>query len=87
MPITLSPGEQRSLDIQLTPLPIEDARLWGYVTDADTGLPIVGATVKLTGVDTYQQTTLSDGAYDIYPIIPGTYTVEVSHPDYETAVM
>ena len=87
MPIVLNPGEQRQLDVQLTPLPVESARLWGYVTNAATLAPIAGATVKLIGDQTYQQSTNIDGLYDIHPIVPGTYTVEVSHPDYETAVI
>lgn len=87
MSITLSPGEQRQLNVQLTPLPIEDAQLWGQVTDAHTLAPVAGATVKLIGDQPYQQITNGEGLYDIYPIIPGTYTVEVSHPDYETTVI
>jgi len=87
MPIVLNPGEQRQLDVQLTPLPIEPARLWGYVVHADTLAPVAGATVKLIGDQTYQQATDIAGLYDISPIIPGTYTVEVSHPEYETAII
>lgn len=87
MSIVLNPGEQKQLDMQLTPLPAESARLWGYVVNADTFSPIAGATVKLIGNQAYQQSTNIDGLYDISPIVPGTYTVEVSHPDYETAVI
>lgn len=87
MPIVLNPGEQKQLDVQLTPLPVEPARLSGYVTDADTQAPIAGATVKLIGDQTYQQSTNIDGLYDVSPVIPGTYMVEVSHPDYETATI
>lgn len=87
MPITLSPGEQKSLDVPLTPLPIEAARLYGFVHEAVIYTPIVGATVTLVGNATYQGTTGTDGYYDIPNIEPGTYTVEVSHPDYETAVI
>jgi len=87
MPITLSAGEQRQLDVQLTPLPIEPARLSGYVTDASTGLPIGGATVHLIGPLAYTGVTDNEGVYDIVAIIPGSYSVEVSHPDYETATI
>ena len=87
MPIVLSPGEQKQVDVQLTPLAVEPARLFGQVTNADTLAPVAAATVKLIGAQTYQQSTDIEGIYDISPIIPGTYTVEVSHPDYETAVI
>lgn len=87
MPIVLNPGEQKEVSVRLTPLPIEPARLWGYVTDADTLAPIAGATVKVIGDQTYQQTTDLAGLYDIAPIIPSSYTVEVSHPEYETGII
>ena len=87
MPITLSPGEEKSLDVHLTRLPPEAARLYGFVRKAVIYTPIVGATVTLIGPVTYQATTGTDGYYDISPIDPGTYTVEISHPDYETLVI
>ena len=87
MPIVLGPGEQRSLDVHLTPLPEEAARLYGFVHEAVIYTPIVGATVTLVGTVTYQGITGADGYYDISPIDPGAYTVEISHPDYETLVI
>lgn len=87
MPIVLSPGEQKSLDVHLTPLPIESARLYGFVHEAIIFTPIIGATVTLIGAVTYQGTTDGNGYYDISDIEPGSYTVEISHPDYETLVI
>ena len=87
MPIVLSPGEIRSLDVHLTLLPIETARLYGFVHRAFIYTPIVGATVTLIGDATFQGTTDADAHYDIPDIIPGTYTVEFSHPDYEPLVI
>jgi len=40
MPVTLSPGESRELNVQMTPLPPPTATLFGTVTDAETGAPV-----------------------------------------------
>jgi len=81
MPITLGPGEQRELNVALTPTPIPNASLFGYVTDADGGEPIAGALVQLSGG--YSATTNSQGYYQILNIVPGSYSGQVTAAGYE----
>jgi|GEM_PF-2428389 len=86
MAITLAPGEQRQLNVQLTPVVEELAALFGVVTDDQTGAAVAGATVQITGTGGgYQSTTDMNGAYDILHIEPGSYDGMITHPDYETA--
>jgi len=86
MAITLGPGEQRLLNVQLTPVPPDPARLYGRVTNSQTGGGVAGAVVQITGTGGgYQGVTNSTGNYDIPGITPGTYDGMVTHPDYETA--
>lgn len=84
MAITLSEGEIRQLDVQLRPIPLEPARLHGYVTDFDTGAAIAGAHVELDGPYYYSALTNADGYYDIAGIAPGTYNGLVSADGYES---
>ena len=58
--------------------------LTGLVSDKADGLPIAGATVKLSGTD-YKTETDSDGEYLFDSLPAGTYTVEISILDYQTA--
>jgi len=84
MAITLQPGQQLPLNVQLTPLPVEPATLYGKVTNAETGGNVVGAVVQISGDGgTYSDTTNSSGNYQINNIEPGTYDGLVTHPDYE----
>ncbi|RLG66370.1 hypothetical protein DRN89_01030, partial [archaeon] len=53
--------------------------LKGKVTDKDTGLPIVGATVT---ANSHQTTTNSTGEYIITNLPPGNYTVTASKDSY-----
>jgi len=53
--------------------------LKGKVTDKDTGLPIVGATVT---ANSHQTTTNSTGDYIITNLLPGNYTVTASKDGY-----
>ena len=54
----------------------------GVVTDAESGLPLPGATVVVAGTVTGTATD-SDGAYVISDLSPGTYAIEVSFVGYE----
>ena len=58
--------------------------LTGMVSDKADGLPIAGATVKLTGTD-YKTKTDNDGEYLFDSLPAGTYTVEISILDYQIA--
>ena len=58
--------------------------LTGLVSDKADGMPIAGATVKLIGTD-YKTETDSDGEYLFDSLPAGTYTVEISILDYQTA--
>ena len=61
----------------------------GIVTDT-TGALIPGASVTVreqnTGA-TYSATTDAGGAYSFPSLLPGVYTITVSHPGFETAVV
>jgi len=83
MPITLSEGQAMELSVTLAPVAIEPATLWGTVVDAETGSPISGATIELVGTP-WVDTSSYIGSFRIEGIEPGTYTVRISHPDYET---
>lgn len=84
MSIILNSGEQRQLDTRLTPIPVEPARLFGYVMDANTDSPIASATIQLLVDAEVQYFTQTDtnGYFDIMGIIPGTYNGLVTAPGY-----
>ena len=86
MPITLNEGQQRELNVQMTPIPSELAVLYGTVTDNSTGMAVIGATVALNDTG-YSALTDIAGFYQIIDIQPGVYAVTVSHPDYEIVVI
>lgn len=50
----------------------------GIITDAFTGLPISGATVKLAGASTITGSTGANGSYKLSRVPVGTYTVSVA---------
>ncbi len=64
----------------------EAGNLTGMVSDKADEIPIAGATVKLTGTD-YKTETDSDGEYLFDSLPAGTYTVEISIIDYQTATL
>jgi hypothetical protein len=63
----------------------ELATLGGVVTDRDTGEPVSGATVSVVNKNNLSVITAADGLYKFVEIGAGKYTLEVSHPDYETS--
>jgi len=85
MPITLTAGEQKQLNVSLEPIPVAKARLYGYVTDVSTGAKIVGATVALSGLHSYSDVTDANGYYEISNIEPGTYNGLVTASGYYDA--
>ena len=80
MSITFAEGESKSLNVTLTPVPPAPASMYGYVMDAQTNTPVIGARVELIGFG--YTTTNSSGYYTITDIPPGTYSGKVTHPDY-----
>jgi len=86
MPITLESGEQYELNITLTAL-IVNGRVFGNISDATTGDPIVGATIQLQGNQSYITASGPTGFYELNDVIPGSYTVTISAVGYETAVI
>jgi len=56
-----------------TPVAGPPATLTGTVTDADTGAPVAGATVRLPGRDALATTTGSDGRYTLAGVPAGSY--------------
>ena len=53
----------------------------GIVAEADTGLPISGASVT-TDPPTASVTTDAEGVFMILDVLPGSYTVTVAKPGY-----
>ncbi|MBD3258650.1 TonB-dependent receptor plug domain-containing protein, partial [candidate division GN15 bacterium] len=55
----------------------------GQITDEKTGEPVIGATVVIVGTTRGAATDI-DGRFEILRVDPGTYTVKISHLDYNT---
>jgi hypothetical protein len=83
--VEVMPGETTWLDLSLVPLsPPGTVRLYGYVTDSQTGDPIADAWITVyDSTYTYWNWTSSgvDGAYEMY-VIPEFLTVECTAVGY-----
>ena len=55
----------------------------GTITDKDTGKPVISASVQVVGT-TLGAMTNFEGKFTIKDVIPGDYTVKISHLDYNT---
>jgi outer membrane receptor protein involved in Fe transport len=55
----------------------------GFVLDSQTGRPITGATLEVNGQGSQAMVTNADGRFAI-PLSPGTYTLRISAPNYNT---
>ncbi len=60
------------------------ATIQGVVVD-DTGVPVAGVKVQLTGPATYSGTTDSTGAFSITGVAQGVYVLAASKAGYQTA--
>jgi hypothetical protein len=84
---TLNDGQVKSLNITIYPRPAENATLCGYITDANTGLPMNGSEVSIrwhgTSGQSYTNYTLTDAA-GFYSMMAaaGTLDVTVQQQDY-----
>jgi hypothetical protein len=64
------------------PAPAVTQKVTGFVTDADTAAPIVGATVKVQGT-TITSSTAADGSYTVGPLNPTrSYNLLITFPGY-----
>jgi TonB-dependent starch-binding outer membrane protein SusC len=54
---------------------LQTGTISGRITDAQTGLPLIGATAHLTGTSFGARTVGDSGVYRILNVPPGTYTV------------
>ena len=65
------------------------ATITGQVTDS-TGAAVANATVVVTNTETQQQRSVQtddNGAYTVFPLIPGTYTVSVEQSGFKKTVI
>ncbi|WP_169907692.1 carboxypeptidase regulatory-like domain-containing protein [Priestia abyssalis] len=87
MVITLTPGEEETVNFQLPPNP---ARLRGTVTDERTGQPISGVLVQVffVGSTVPVRSTITDpmGRYLLNGLSEGEYRIEFSKENYITEV-
>jgi len=59
--------------------------LSGWITDAQDKTKLIGTTARiLDGPNANRTTTSTDGAYQIYDLEPGTFTIRFSRPGYVT---
>lgn len=58
----------------------------GVITNAETGEPVVGASVLVVGTK-FGAMTDFDGRYTISRLEPGTYELKISHLDFNTVVV
>ena len=58
-------------------------KISGTITDKDTGDPVIGASVLVVGTSRGAITDL-DGKYTITMVEPGTYTLRITHVEYQT---
>ncbi len=65
------------------------ATITGQVTDS-TGAAVANASVVVTNTSTGQSRTVQtndEGSYNVFPLIPGTYTLSVEQPGFKKTVV
>lgn len=65
--------------------PVQTGTLTGTITDANTGLPVSGATVSLNDPGSHSTTTDASGNYTLSGVTAGAYTATISKTGYVTA--
>jgi ABC-type transport system substrate-binding protein/protocatechuate 3,4-dioxygenase beta subunit len=84
--VLVMPGETTRLDLSLIPFSEPGSvRLYGYVTDDQTGYPVADAWIAVYDISTYTYSNWTssgvDGAYEMY-VIPEFLTVECTAVGY-----
>lgn len=84
--VEVAPGEISSLILELAPAQaaVRSGRLAGRVLDAETGSPIVGATVELPGRERWTLTG-SDGGFSFPSLEPGDMAFHATRIGYAEA--
>jgi hypothetical protein len=77
--VYIAPNDTTFLDVAMT----QQGWLDGVVTDSITHIPISGATVEITE-NGREDVTDAAGYYFISGLLSGSYTVQFSHPAYDT---
>ena len=70
----------------LIPVTTPATAVQGTVTDGNTGQPLAGVTISVTGSTTASTQTDSQGAYRIDNLVPGMITIEASLSGYDGAI-
>ena len=83
--ITLHEG-LNELNVEIVPVTLPTATLYGVVIDADTGLPLQGVRVTIEG-DGVFTTTNQNGQYSLSGIIPGSYVIGFNKDGYHTLIL
>ena len=74
----------RALLLTLLPSLLLAQTIQGTLTDAQSEMPLIGATVALVGTDTVGTTTDFDGHFSLGPVPPGRQTLRISYLGYAT---
>jgi protocatechuate 3,4-dioxygenase beta subunit len=80
--VEVEAGEVKEENFALVPIP---ARIEGRITDRKTGRPLRGARVVVREVSV-KVFANGDGRYEIGQLSPGSYTLMVSYPRYQSVV-
>jgi outer membrane protein OmpA-like peptidoglycan-associated protein len=70
-------------EIEITPEEPVHGHLRGLVVDHEGAQPVAHAIVHIVGAPRSDLATDADGKFESYDLDPGTYTLEVSAPDYK----
>ncbi len=71
--------------VEITGNPINQGTLTGFVTEALDGLPLVGASVSVTGAASRQTTTDANGQYSFTNLPFGVYELSILSSGYVTS--
>ncbi len=73
-------------NIEVSGIPVEPAKLTGYVFNNMTSQPVENALIALDGT-AYSALSQPDGQYTIHNIVPATYNITVTAAGYEPATL